>query len=104
MANRNTVVPKGSIAGKATIAIAKMPVATPTIITRSLLSNLLLAAKTAGHKYTIPVRQLSMAPANTLPASPPPIVDYPLSAVMSIPNKGMTTACASSSLPFSIPR
>src|SRR5215203_560736 len=87
-ATTNVAVLNGNIAGSATSVATKKAAAAPTIITRSLQSiTLLLAAKPIGHRYTAPISKLAMTPAKTLPASPPSAA-YPLSAIISIPNRG----------------
>ena len=86
-ATTNAAVLNGNIAGSATSVATRKAAIAPTIITKSLQSTFLLAARPMGHRYTAPMRELAMTPAKMLPASPPSAA-YPFSAVMSIPNKG----------------
>src|SRR5215212_40421 len=87
-ATTNAAVLNGNIAGSATSVATRTAAVAPTIIARSLLSTtFLLAARPTGHRYTAPMSELAMRPAKMLPASPPSAA-YPLSAVMSIPNRG----------------
>src|SRR5829696_6657710 len=86
-ATTNVAVLNGNIAGSATSVAARTAATAPMIITKSLPSTVLLAARPMGHRYIAPMSELAMTPAKMLPASPPSAA-YPFSAVMSIPNKG----------------